>query len=191
MAPLRPERRDDVLALFDAAPAPARGARERAACCCTLYALPRAVDFAALDASAHRCATASRIDVGEQDGYLALDAGRVAAWLNVQPRHRVPHCFDRLGIAPPPIDVPPHDAAVALCLVVAPGVDAAAVGPALIAAAVDALAARGLRVVEAFPRRDAAGDEAHEPGRPGWYEAAGFVVEGERGGRLHMRRGLA
>jgi hypothetical protein len=189
VAPLRPERRDEVVALFDAARlASAPQARERGACCCNLYALPRAIDFAALAKGGNRTATASRIEVGEQDGYVALAQDRAIAFLNVQPRHRAPHCFDRLGLLPPPVDVAAADAAVALCLVTHPDVDARSIGPVLVAGAVAALAARGFRVVDAFPLRDATGDEPHAPGCGAWYEAAGLSVVGEHDARLHLRR---
>jgi hypothetical protein len=191
VAPLRPERRDEVVALFDAARlASAPQARERGACCCNLYALPRAIDFDALATGANRTATSSRIDVGEQDGYVALAQDRAVAFLNVQPRHRAPHCFDRLGILAP-VDVDSTDAAVVLCLVAHPGVDAQAIGPVLVGGAVDALAARGFRLVDAFPLRDATGDEPHAPGCGAWYEAAGLRVVGEHDRRLHLRRVFA
>lgn len=193
METLVPPRRDDVLALFDAALASTDDrVRATGACCCLLYTLPAAIDFSARDAAANRVAMAARIDVGEMDGVVACDDEGVVGWLNLQGRHRAPHCFGRLGVDAAPLDVAPHDAAVALCMVLAARADPGVAGPALVRGAVDLAQARGFALVDVFPRRDAVTLAPHEPGPVAWYAAAGFVplTDDGAGERAAMRRRL-
>jgi GNAT superfamily N-acetyltransferase len=193
VVPFLPGRRDTLLALFDAClGSPDAGDRACGACCCARFVLAPALDAEALDAAANRVALASRAEVGELDGYLALDGDTAIGWLNVQSRHRVPHAFARLDAEPPPLgDIAPHDAAIALCLVVAPQHDAEQVARALIAGALDALRARGFRCVDACPRRAEVALLPHEPGPAAWYTRAGFATVAQRGERIALRRVLA
>jgi hypothetical protein len=150
--------------------------------------LSPALDADAVDAQANRIATASRAEVGELDGYLAFDGEQAIGWLNVQARHRAPHAFARMGVAPLPLDaIAPHDAAVVLCIVVAPTHDAAQVAPTLLRQGIEALRARGLRCVDAYPREGAITLSPHEPGPVAWYADAGFAWRGRDHGRAAMR----
>lgn len=191
MEPLVPQRRDEVLALFDAlAASAAPAARACGDCCCHRYLLAPALPFGNFDARANRIAVAARIDTGEMDGALGCDDAGIAGFVNLQPRHRAPHAFAHLGVAAPAIDVPAHDAGLLLCVVLAPRADPARDGPALIRGALDLAAARGFALVDAFPRRDATTLAPHEPGPVAWLEAAGFASLGEQGERVALRRRL-
>ena len=177
VASLLPSRRDDFLAFFHHEHGRAFADNPAwAACYCHCFHAAPALDFDTLAATANRTAIAARIEVGEMEGFLASDAdGRVVGWLNAQPRHKLPHCFARLGIEAPPIDVPAHDAAVVLCFVVDPALRRRGIGGALLAHALEAFRARGVRLVDAFPSLDdAASPSAHFRGPRALFDAFGF-----------------
>ena len=123
---------------------------------------------------------AARIDAGEMDGFLAYAGGEPVGWLNAQPYHKLPHACARLEIVPPALDVPPHEAAAIVCFVVAPDWRRRGVARALLDGALASFAARGIRVVDAFPWK--AGDE-HRADRPLPRPAAAVP-----GGRLRALR---
>jgi ribosomal protein S18 acetylase RimI-like enzyme len=160
-------------------------------CYCHFFHVAPALDWKALDANANRTAIAARIDVGEMEGFLARDGGdRVVGWLNAQPRHKLLHCFAQLDVPAPPIDVPAHAAAVVLCFVIDPALRRQGVARALLDAALRSFAARGIRVVDAFPRADAGNAAAHFRGPLGLFEQFGFERIAAHGSTVSMRRRL-
>ena len=192
---LAPARAGDYLRLFDAARARSPADRPRwANCYCHFHHVPPPVDWSALDGDANRLAMEARLACGEMEGYVADRGTHVVGWLTAQPRHRLQHCEARIGVAAPPLDVPAHEAAAIVCFVVAPGDSTEEVGHALLDGALADLAARGLRVVDAWPRRD---DGARDPaqdhfrGPPAWFEAAGFAAVAGDDGVTVMRKRLA
>ena len=175
---LTPARRDDFLRFFDHE----RGAAfadnpEWAKCYCHYYHVPKAIAWDTLDAAANRKAMTARIDVAEMEGFLAYAGGDVIGWLNAQPWHKLQHACARLKIAPPGLDVPPHEAAAIVCFVVGAQWRRRGVAKALLDAALASFAARGIRVVDAFPWK--AGDRAaptdHYHGPLSLFRAAGFA----------------
>jgi ribosomal protein S18 acetylase RimI-like enzyme len=193
VASLLPSRRDEFLAFFDHERGRAFADNPAwAGCYCHFFQTATALDFDAMAPAAHRAAMAARIEVGEMEGYLASDAdGRVVGWLNAQPRHKVPHCFARLGIEAPPIDVAVHDAAVVLCFVIDPDRRRRGIGRALLAHALDDLRARGVRIVDAFPSvDDDAAPSAHFRGPPALFRALGFEPIARHAGMAVMRKRL-
>jgi len=191
--PLTPDRRDAFLDFFDHERGRAFADNPAwSGCYCHFFVAAPALDFDALDANANRTAMRARIETGEMEGYLAFDdAGRVAGWLNAQPRHRLPHCFARLRIEPTAIDVPAHRAAVVLCFVVDPGLRRRGVARALLAHALGDFAERGIALVDAFPAREADGPAAHFRGPRQLFAASGFEALAEANGKLVMRKRLA
>jgi ribosomal protein S18 acetylase RimI-like enzyme len=194
VARLTPAHRDDFLRFFDHE----RGAAfadnpDWARCYCHFYHVPRALDWAAMTGDQNRAAMGARIGCGEMDGFLAYAGAEVVGWLNAQPRHKLPHCFDRMRIAPPPLDVPEHEAAAIVCFVVAPAWRRRGVARALLDGALASLATRGIRVVDAFPfnagESSAATDHYHGP-MP-LFSAAGFTVLREDQDLTVMRKRLA
>lgn len=182
-----PARRDDYLRFFDHE----RGAafadnRDWAPCYCHYHHVPPAVDWESLGAQANRLAMEARIACGEMEGYLAYRGDDVAGWLNAQPRHRLQHCEAHIGIHAPASGVPPHEAAAIVCFVVAPPSRHQGVARSLLAHALEDLAARGIRVVDAYPRVEGAaagtGDGVHYRGPRRLFAAFGFepVARGER-----------
>jgi GNAT superfamily N-acetyltransferase len=181
------------LAFFDHERGPAFADNPRwSGCYCHFHEMAPALDWESLPAEANRTAMTARIAVGEMEGYLAFRGDDVVGWLNAQPRHRVPHCFARLGVAAPAIDVPAHDAAVVLCFVVAPAERGRGVARALLAGALDDFAARGIALVDAFPLAGTAPGNAasHYHGPRALFESAGFAAVGPAGDRIVMRRRL-
>jgi ribosomal protein S18 acetylase RimI-like enzyme len=174
---LTPSRRDDFLRFFDHERGPAFADNPQwAKCYCHYYEVPKAIAWNTLDAAANRTAMTARIDAGEMDGFLAYAGGETVGWLNAQPYHKLPHACARLDIAPPPLDVPPHEAAAIVCFVIAPRWRRRGVARALLAGALASFAARGIRVVDAFPRKagDSTAPADHYHGPLPLFLAAGF-----------------
>jgi ribosomal protein S18 acetylase RimI-like enzyme len=191
---LTPARRDDFLRFFD----PGQGAAfadnpEWAKCHCHYYHVPKEIAWNSFDASANRTAMAARIDAAEMDGFLAYADGAVVGWLNAQPMPKLPHCMPRIGVPPPQLDVPPYFAAAIVCFVIAPQWRRRGVARTLLDAALASFAARGIRVVDAFPFK--AGDSTtpsdHYHGPPSLFLAAGFTVLSEYKNVTVMRKRLA
>jgi GNAT superfamily N-acetyltransferase len=181
---LTPARRDDFLAFFD----PEHGAAfadnpKWAKCCCHFYEVPPAIAWDALDAAANRAAMAARIGVGEMEGFLAYAGDRVVGWVNAQPYPKLPQACARLAIVPPQLDVPPHEAAAIVCFVTDPAWRRRGVAHALLDGALASFAARGVRIVDAFPWKAGAGTAPadHYHGPLALYLAAGFeAIRDER-----------
>jgi GNAT superfamily N-acetyltransferase len=178
---LAPARRDDFLRFFDHERGPAFADNPQwARCYCHYFEVAQALDWTTLDAAQNRVAMAARIEVGEMGGFLAYRDGEVVGWLNAQPRHKLPHCWMHLGVAPTAIDVPAAQAALVVCFVVAPAWRRRGVATALLDGALASFAERGIRVVDAFPFKsegDAAADHYHGP--VGLFRRAGFETIGQ------------
>ena len=216
---LTPGQRDDYLAFFDHERGPAFADNpEWARCYCQFYRLPRAIDWPKMTAVQNRTAIAAAIDCGEAEGYLArahvpssdhhgapaaaehpahraetpAARGEVVGWMHAAPRHKLPHCFERMKIAPTPADVPAHEAAVLVCFVVAPAWRRRGVAAALLDFALDNFAARGIRVVDAFPFKAGASDAAadHYHGPAALFAARGFAPVADHEGLVVVRKRL-
>lgn len=193
VASLSPARRAEYLGFFDHERGRAFADNpEWAPCYCNFFHIAPAIEWQSLDAVANRTAIDARIEVGEMEGFLAYDGeDAVVGWLNAQPRHKLPHCFARLGIPPTPLDVPPHAAAVIVCFVVDPRVRGRGISRALLVHALESLAARGIRIVDAFPRAVAEGPAAHYRGPLALFESLGFTRLGQHDETIVVRKTLA
>ena len=190
---LAPARCDDFLRFFDHERGPAFADNPGwARCYCHYYHVPKAMDWSRFTAAQNRLAMTSRIETGEQEGYLAYAADEVVGWVNAQPCHKLPHACDRLGIKAPDLDVPAFQAAAVLCFVIAPAWRRKGVARALLAGALDSLAARGISVVDAFPFKAADSDTPadHYHGPEALFRAAGFSVLREDRDLTVMRKRL-
>jgi GNAT superfamily N-acetyltransferase len=177
--PLTPALGADFLRFFDHE----RGAAfadnpEWAKCYCHFYQVPQTIDWPALTASQNRTAMQARIEVGAMDGFLALDGADVVGWLNAQPRDALPHCFDRMRIEPTPLPCEAFEAAVIVCFVVAPQKRRQGIARVLLAAALASFAARGIKLVDAFPFKSGASELAadHYHGSLSLFIDQGFTV---------------
>ena len=191
--PLSPALGPDFLRFFDHE----RGAAfadnpEWAKCYCHFYQVPRAIDWPSLSAEQNRVAMKARIEVGAMDGFLAYDGDEAVGWLNAQPRHALPHCFDRMRIAPTPLPCEAFEAAVIVCFVVAPQRRRQGIGRALLAAALESFATRGLKLVDAFPFKSGASELAadHYHGSLSLFLDQGFTVLREDETMTAMRKML-
>lgn len=180
--PLRPEHAPELLRFFDHE----RGAAfadnpDWAKCYCHYYHVPKSIRWASLSAHQNRDAMATRIDVGEMEGFVACEGSDIVGWLNAQARHKLPHCFARLGIVPTPLPCEPFEAAVIVCFVIAPSRRRRGIARALLSEALESFTARGFKLVDAFPFKSGdshvAADHFHGP-LP-IFHAAGFGVIGE------------
>ena len=192
IASLSPSRRDDYLAFFDHERGRAFADNpEWADCYCHFFHAAPALDWDSLSGDANRAAIDARIATGEMEGFLAYDeADSVVGWLNAQPRHKLPHCFTRLRIAPSPLDVPLHEAAAVLCFVIDPALRRRGIARQLLAHALDDFEARGIRVVDAFPSASADSAAAHFRGPPALFAAAGFEQIALQDGIVTVRKRL-
>jgi GNAT superfamily N-acetyltransferase len=192
---LAPSKREEYLRFFDHERGDAFADNpEWAPCYCHFHHVSPRVDWPALDGPANRLAMDARIACGEMQGYLAYRGERIVGWLNAQPRHRLRHCDARIGVAPPPLPVPAHEAAAIVCFVIAPAHRRTGVARALLQGALADLAARGLRVVDAYPR---AHDDATRFAQDHWrgprklFLASGFGPLRREGDILVLRKWLA
>jgi ribosomal protein S18 acetylase RimI-like enzyme len=177
--PLCPALADDFLRFFDHEQGRAFADNpDWAKCYCHYYEVPRVIDWGSLTAVDNGIAMRARIEVGEMEGFLAYDGVEVVGWMNAQPRHKLPHCFERMGAAPPPLPCAPHDAAVIVCFVIAPARRRSGVARSLVRDGLVSLAARGIRLVDAFPFKAGASELAadHYHGPLSLFLAEGFSI---------------
>ena len=194
---LTPERGDDYLRFFDHERGPAFSDNpEWARCYCQFYRIPRALDWKAFTADQNRVAAGASIACGEAEGYLAKVDGNppeTVGWLHAAPRHKLPHGFERMRVDPPEIDVPPQEAAIIVCFVIAPAWRRRGVATALLDAALVDLAARGIAVVDAFPFKsgESVSPADHYHGPASLFASRGFEPVGGNDDVTVVRRRLA
>ena len=141
-------------------------------------------------------AAGASIACGEAEGYLAKMDGNppeTVGWLHAAPRHKLPHGFERMRVEPPEVDVPPQEAAIIVCFVIAPAWRRRGVATALLDAALVDLAARGIAIVDAFPFKSGESDSPadHYHGPASLFASRGFEAIGGNDDVTVMRRRLA
>jgi GNAT superfamily N-acetyltransferase len=166
--PLSPGLAGDFLRFFDHKRGPAFADNpEWAKCYCHFYEVSRAIDWPSLSAMDNCVAMRSRIEVGEMEGFLAYVGDEVVGWMNAQPRHKLPHCFERLEVQATSLPCQAYEAAVIVCFVIAPEPRGRSVARALLTEGLASLAARGIKLVDAFPFKagdsKSAADHYHGP----------------------------
>jgi len=179
VTPLTPDRVDDFLRFFDHEQGPAFADNpEWAKCYCHFYQVPRAIDWPSLPGDANRLAMRSRIEVGEMEGFLAYENGEVVGWMNAQPRHKLRYCFDRMRISPTELTCRDFEAAAIVCFVVAPQRRRGGIARTLLAGGSAILAARGIKVIDAFPFKAGASEASadHYHGPLSMFLSAGFAI---------------
>lgn len=180
--PLLPEHAGEFLRFFDHE----RGAAFAdnpawAKCYCHYYHVPKSIRWASLTGQRNRSAMEAWIDVGEMEGFVAYEGAELVGWVNAQARHKLPHCFARLGITPTPLPCELFEAAAILCFVIDPSRRRRGIARALLRGALESLAARGFKLVDAFPFKSGdsqlAADHYHGP--LSLFLDAGFGILGE------------
>lgn len=182
---LTPERRADYLAYFDReafADNPAW-----AACYCMAYCLDTPpAEFDERPAEQNRAERAAMIGRGEASGVLAYAGGRVVGWCHAAPRVSL----KLLDQTPEFAAEEPEATGAIVCYVIAPQYRGQGIARELLDGACDMLRERGLRWVEAYPPKSAAGDARSYHGRMSMYVAAGFEQVREAGAYVVMRKAL-
>jgi len=166
--PLCPQNADDFLRFFDHERGVAFADNPQwANCYCHFYHVPKSIQWPSLSGPQNRTAMRARIEVGEMEGFLAYDGGEVVGWVNAQPRHKLPHCFERLGVSPTPLPCAPFEATAIVCFVIAPSQRRRGIARTLLQGALESFAARGFKLVDAFPFKsgnsELAADHYHGP----------------------------
>ena len=162
---LSPALRDDYLAFFD------RDAfadnPHWAKCYCYFNHAPHdREDWEARTGEQNRAAAADLIDRGIMHGYLAYVDGRPAGWCNA-------NLIRHYTILKGNTQDPDRTGAIT-CFVVAQPYRGAGVARRLLDAACEGSRARGITLVEAYPRREAATDASNYHGPLALYLEAGF-----------------
>ena len=182
--PLTPERLDDFLAFFDG-PAFADNPNW-SFCYCYNFRFAGSDEELGLRSTAdNRRDMSEAIASGRAHGVLAYADGGVVGWCSASPRSE----FPRLERAE---WLPPGGAGIGIvgCLLVASSHRRHGVARALIAAALDYLAAMGCSVAEAYPLPDLAEDSVGHWGPIEVYRELGFETYRELPKRLVVRRPL-
>lgn len=166
-------RRDDFYRLH----ADANGA---GSCFCVAWWVPTWDGWSERTAAANRRLREELFDRGEDDGYLLYVEGAPVGWCQVGPRDRLEKLARQYHLAPDP------EAWAVSCFQIAPAHRRRGLARRLLADVIADLRARGVRRLEAFPKRvaDDAGDLWNGPEK--LYLDAGFrvVAEASRGAVL-------
>lgn len=157
-------RREDFYRLHD-------DANDAGWCRCVAWWVPTWDGWSDRAAAENRRLRDELFDRGEHDGYLCYSGGEPIGWCQVGPRDRLGKLARQLALASDP-------AAWAItCFQIAPAHRRRGVAKELLASVLGDLARRGVRRVEAFPKR---GEEldVHDlwTGPEALYLAAGFKV---------------
>jgi GNAT superfamily N-acetyltransferase len=154
-------------------------------CFCFYWYLPEGEDWTRATAAQNRARREALLDKGQYDGYLAYLDGKVAAWCQVGPRDRLPNLRKRLVLG--------ADSSVwsISCFFVLPPYRHKGVAARLLSHALSELKKKGVRRVEAYPRRgEALTDEDLWNGPERMLLKAGFVVVREDAQRPVLSKAL-
>lgn len=175
---LDPDRRRDFDALMDADPGCAW-------CRCVAWWVPTWEGFGERSAEENRGLRAELFARGEDDGYLGYQGDRVVAWCQAGPRDRLAKLVSTFGLAPDP------EAWALTCFHVAADARRRGLARGLLVGALADLDSRGVRRVEAYPRRGAdLPDGEAWTGPESLFAEAGFAARGGAGDRVRMVREL-
>jgi ribosomal protein S18 acetylase RimI-like enzyme/uncharacterized protein YndB with AHSA1/START domain len=137
--------------------------------------------------SENRAYMTDLIERGGVTALLAYAGGRPVGWCNYGETTRLAGVMRKLGL-----DAAEHEGVGSIaCFVIAPPYRRHGIAERLLAGACDRLAARGLRFVEAYPRREPDFDGAAYRGPLEMYLRAGFEPYREAGPSLLVRKRLA
>lgn len=140
-------------------------------CCCVAWHVPSFQGWSERTAEQNRALREGLFARGEHDGYLLIeDEGRPVAWCQVAPRDRLPNLMLRHRLQPDS-----HVLAIG-CFLVAPSRRREGLASLLLAGVIDDLRTRGVRRVEAFPKRGASLPGEMWTGAEAMYLAAGFRI---------------
>lgn len=137
---LDPDRRSDFFAVHS-------GENGCDFCFCVAWWVPTWDGWDERTPAENRALRQSLFERGEDDGYLLYVEGNPAAWAQVGRRDRLDHLTQAYGLEPDP------DVWAITCFLVAPAFRRQRLATRLLEAVLQDLRGRGVRRVEAFPRR--------------------------------------
>lgn len=140
-------------------------------CFCAAWHVPTWEGWGERTAAENRAVRESLLDRGEYDGYLLYVDDEPAGWCQVGPRDRLPKLVGQFGLTPD------AEAWAITCFLIAPAQRGQGLAGQLLRAVLADLRARGVRYVEAFPKRGADLDALDLWNGPeGMFRRAGFRV---------------
>ncbi len=140
-------------------------------CYCVAWWVPTWEGWGAHAPAQNRQLRESLLAQGEYDGYLLYLGGEPVGWCQAGPRDRLTKLVHQFGLAPDPTTW------AITCFLIAPGWRRRGLASALLEAVLRDLRARGVRRVEAYPKRGAALDTLDLWNGPeAMLRAAGFSV---------------
>ena len=144
-------------------------------------------EWSARTGNDNRADMQAMIGAGRVTALLAYADGKPVGWCNYGETTRLSGVMMKLKL-----DAAEHEGVGSIaCFVIAAPSRGHGVATKLLDAAVERLRARGLRAVEAYPRKkDESSDQAHYRGSPAMYEKAGFEPYRETDRYLVMRKQL-
>lgn len=153
-------------------------ANQAGLCACVAWWVPTWQGWGERTAAQNRALREQLCAQGEYDGYLLYKAERPVGWCQAGPRDRLAKLAAQFALAPDP------DAWALSCFLIAPAYRRQGLAARLLAGVLADLRARGVRRVEAFPRRGAGQpDDDAWTGPESLFRAAGFTLEREMGPR--------
>jgi GNAT superfamily N-acetyltransferase len=179
--PLAPEILADYLTFFD------RDAftdnPHWASCYCYFNHFPHPLgNWEQRTAAENRQGASELIRAGRMRGYLAYLDGQVVAWCNAAPRAWMTTLDD---------DPQAAEIGAIVCFIVAKAYRGKGIARRLLEAACDGFRSQGMRIAEAYPRRQAHGEASNYHGPLGMYLAAGFEPYHEEEGIVTVRKRLS
>jgi len=143
-------------------------------CCCAAWWVPTWAEFSQNTGERNRQMRDELFAKGECDGYLAYLNGQPIGWCQVGPRDRLQKLVQQYQLSPDP-----HTWAIT-CFLVAPPHRHQGVARKILAGVLDDLRRRGIRRLEAYPRRGAGSDDGEVwTGPEALFAGAGFTVSRE------------
>jgi GNAT superfamily N-acetyltransferase len=116
-------------------------------CCCVAWWVPTWEGWGERTAEDNRALRQALFARGEDDGYLLYRDGLPAGWVQAGPRDRLTHLTTDYGLEPD------GEVWAITCFLVAPDARRRGLARQLLAASLEDLRRRGVRRVQAFPRR--------------------------------------
>ena len=187
---LTPDRADDFLDYFDGDAFADNPEGTSCYCCYFHWVGANGEDWSERTAAANRAWKAELIQRGETTGILAYLDNRPVGWCHAAEKRSLAH------LAAMDVLASPDDNSIGsiVCFVVTKRFRGTGLSSLLLEAACDLLAKRNLRIVEAYPDRQATDSYSNFHGRLDMFLDAGFQVyrelEGDMAGIVIARRNL-
>jgi ribosomal protein S18 acetylase RimI-like enzyme len=155
-------------------------------CYCMETHLAQTDEWAARTAAQNRREMSAMIGEGKVTGLLAYVNGKPVGWCNYGETTRLSGVMNKLGLS-----AEDHDGVGSVaCFVIAAPYRGHGVAASLLDAAIERLRQRGVRAVEAYPRRTEDSAQANYRGPIGMYLRAGFELYSDKDKSVIVRKTL-